>query len=337
MTDSSDSTSLHSRLLTLDSHVDIPWPEAENPFFPSNRCLDIPKMHQGGLKAVCMVAYIPQGARTPEGHEAATSRALAMLETINRVGHNPQARLAPLVADIEQAATLGLPAIIPVIENGHAIGEDLANIARFRAFGVRYITLTHNGHNALADSAVPRRDLGDGGPLHGGLSDLGRAAIFEMNRLGIVVDVSHTSRATMLEAARISKFPVVASHSCVRALCDHPRNLDDEQLDALAASGGVIQITAVPFFVRRGGSVEDTTLSHFCDHIDYVVRRIGINHVGIGSDFDGGGELLDWRHVGQSANVTAELLRRGYAETQIAAIWGGNFRRVLRDAEQDRR
>lgn len=327
------SNALHQRLLTLDSHVDIPWPEAEDPFFPSRRCLDIPKMREGGLKSVCLVAYIPQGARTREGFEAATNRAMAMLETITRIGRNPEARLATSVAEIEQAAAEHRPAIIPVIENGHAMGEDLSNIARFRAFGVRYITLTHNGHNALADSAVARRDLGDGPSLHGGLSDLGRAAIFEMNRLGIVVDVSHTARTAMLEAVRVSKFPVVASHSCVRALCDHPRNLDDEQLDALAASDGVIQITAVPFFVQRGGSVENTSLTHFCNHIDYVVQRIGIEHVGIGSDFDGGGELSDWRHAGQNANVTAELMQRGYDEEQIGKIWGGNFRRVLRASE----
>ena len=324
---------LHQRLLTLDSHVDIPWPEGESPFFPSARCLDLPKMREGGLKAVCMVAYLPQGPQTAEGFEAATSRAITMLETINRVGRHPEARLTPLVADIREAAAAGLPAIIPVIENGHAIGTDLANIARFRAFGVRYITLTHNGHNALADSAVPRRDLGDQPTQHGGLSDLGRAAIAEMNRLGIVVDVSHTAKSTMLEAVRLSRRPVVASHSCVRALCDHPRNLDDEQLDALAASGGVIQITAVPFFVRRGGSVETTGVEEFCAHIDYVVQRIGIAHVGIGTDFDGGGELRELRHAGQCPVLTAALVARGYEEEAIAAIWGGNFMRVMQASE----
>ena len=327
------SDSLHQSLLTLDSHIDIPWPEAEDPFGVTSRCMDIPKMHAGGLKAACLVAYVPQGKLDQEGFDAATSRALAMLETINWIGHHHAVRLAPAVDDIAAAAAAHLPAIIPVVENGHAIGTDLANIARFRAAGARYITLTHNGHNALADSAVPRRDLGDETTLHGGLSDLGRAAIIEMNRLGVVVDVSHTSRATMLEAAAQSKFPVVASHSCVRALCNHPRNLDDTQLDIMAATGGVVQITAVPYFVRRGGSVHDTSISHFCDHVDYVVRRIGIDHVGIGSDFDGGGELVDWRDVSQCANVTMELVGRGYNEEQIAKIWGGNFLRVLRASE----
>jgi len=290
-------------------------------------------MRAGGLKAVCLVAYVPQGKLDDEGFDAATARALAMLETINRIGHNHAARLTSAADEIAAAVAAHLPAIIPVVENGHAIGVDLANIARFRALGARYITLTHNGHNALADSAVPRRDLGDEATRHGGLSDLGRAAIIEMNRLGVVIDVSHSSRAAMLEAVAQSKFPVVASHSCVRALCNHPRNLDDTQLDILAATGGVVQITAVPYFVRRGGSVHDTNVAHFCDHIEYVVRRIGIDHVGIGSDFDGGGELADWRDVSQCANVTQDLRGRGYTEEQIAKIWGGNFLRVLRASE----
>jgi len=325
--------SLHQSLLTLDSHVDIPWPVGEDPFTETSRCLDIPKMREGGLKAVCLVAYVPQGSLTPEGFEAATTRALTMLDSINRIGHHAGMRLASTVADIEAAAAADQPAIVPVVENGHAIGTDLANIARFRALGARYITLTHNGHNALADSSIPRRDLGNEAALHGGLSDLGRAAILEMNRLGVVVDVSHISRNSMLQAVAASSLPVVASHSCVRAICDHPRNLDDSQLDALAATGGVVQITAVPFFVKRGGSVGDTNIGHFCDHIDYVVRRIGVQHVGIGSDFDGGGELANWRHAGESANVTGELIARGYDEESIAAIWGGNFRRVMAASE----
>ena len=332
----SSTTTLHQRLFTLDSHVDIPWPAAEDPSNETSRCLDLPKMREGGLDAVCLAAYIPQGRLSDEGFESALTRAIAMLETIDHIGRKQDARLTPSVAAIQAAAEKHLPAIIPVVENGHAIGTDLANIARFRALGARYITLTHNGHNALADSAVPRRDLGDDLIKYGGLSDLGRAAIAEMNRLGVVVDVSHTSRATMLAAAAASSYPVVASHSCVRALCDHPRNLDDTQLDALAATGGVVQITAVPFFVKRGGSLQNTSISHFCDHIDHVVRRIGIHHVGIGSDFDGGGELADWRHVGQNPNVTAALIERGYDEDALMAIWGGNFMRVLGQAEVKR-
>lgn len=324
---------LHHRLLTLDSHADIPWPEGEDPFGPSSRCLDIPKMRAGGLKSVCLAAYIPQGPLTPEGFSNATARAMAMLAVIRAIGEHEGARLAITAEQIAAAAADGLPAIIPVVENGHAIGIDLANIENFRALGVRYITLTHNGHNALADSAVPRRDLGDAPALYGGLSDLGRAAIAEMNRCGILIDVSHTARNSMLEAVKLSSRPVVASHSNVRALCDHPRNLDDLQLGALAANGGVIQLTCVPFFLRRGGSVHDTRISDLCDHIDFAVRRIGIDHVGIGTDFDGGGELADLRDASHCPAITRELIKRGYGEQDIAKIWGGNFLRVLRASE----
>jgi membrane dipeptidase len=221
-----------------------------------------------------------------------------------------------------------------VVENGHAIGETLDHLDAFRALGARYMTLTHNGHNALADSSVPRRDLGDGPTLHGGLSDLGREAIGRMNRLGMMVDVSHTSKAAMLQAIAASSTPVMATHSSIRALCDHPRNLDDEQLDALAESGGVVQVTLVSFFLKAGKKESEVTLDDFLDHIDYAVQRVGIAHVGIGSDFDGGGGVVGWRDAGESANVTAELMRRGYDQPAIAALWGGNFLRLMRLAEE---
>ena len=325
--------SLHQSLLTLDSHVDIPWPVGEDPFTETSRCLDIPKMREGGLKAVCLVAYVPQGSLTPEGFEAATTRALAMLDSINRIGHHAGMRRASTVADIEAAAAADQPAIVPVVENGHAIGTDLANIARFRALGARYMTVTHNGHNAFADSSNPRSDLNDPPEEHGGLSALGRTAIAEMNLLGMVVDIAHVSKKSMLQAAEVSRTPVVSTHSCIRALCDNPRNLDDEQLDALRDVGGVVQITAVPSFLRAGKKAEDVTVSDYADHVDYAVKRIGLAHVGLSSDFDGGGGFVKWRDAGESANVTAELVRRGYGDAEIAALWGGNFLRVLKRAE----
>jgi membrane dipeptidase len=330
---------IHDGLLTIDSHIDIPWPPGPSPFEDGPRRVDLPKMRRGGIGAGCFAAYIPQGKRDAAGFAAAHERAVAMLRAIHGMGENKAgavpAQVATTVAEIEAARLAGGPAIIPVVENGHAIGETLDHLDEFRALGARYMTLTHNGHNALADSSVPRRDLGDDPTLHGGLSDLGRAAIGRMNRLGMMVDVSHTSKAAMLQAIVASSTPVIATHSSIRALCDHPRNLDDEQLDAMAASGGVVQVTLVSFFLKAGKKETEVTLGDFIDHIDYAVQRMGIAHVGIGSDFDGGGGVVGWRDAGESANVTAELMRRGYDRPAIAALWGGNFLRLLRLAEEN--
>jgi membrane dipeptidase len=243
------------------------------------------------------------------------------------------ARLTISAADIEAAKRDGALAIIPAVENGFAIGGDLSRLAPLRALGARYLTLTHNGHNALADSANPRTDLGDSATEHGGLSPLGRAAIGELNRLGMLVDVAHTSRETMLQAADCSRTPVVATHSCIRALCDHPRNLDNAQLDALRDVGGVVQITAVSAFLKPNAKPDQTSVTDFAGHIDFAVQRIGVEHVGISSDFDGGGGFAGWNDTSESPNITAELMRRGYGRAELALLWGGNFLRLLRRAE----
>jgi membrane dipeptidase len=195
------------------------------------------------------------------------------------------------------------------------------------------MTMTHTGHNALADSSNPRGDLGDREIEHDGLSVLGRAAVAEMNRLGIMVDVAHVSRAAMLQLAECSRTPVVSTHSCIRALCDNPRNLDDQQLDALRDVGGVVQVTAVSAFLRPHAKPTSVTVADYADHIDYAVKRIGIAHVGISSDFDGGGWFTGWKNVSESPNITAELIRRGYDRTALSLLWGGNFLRCLRAAE----
>jgi len=328
----SDASVLHASLLTVDTHIDIPWPEGASFRQESRRCVDLPKMRRGHLAAGCFVAFVPQGPRTAESNEAAYARAIAMLNAINAMGGDG-ARVCGSVAEIERAFEDNVPAVVPAVENGHACAGEPERLRTFRALGARYMTLTHNGHNALGDSCNPRPDLGDAEEEHGGLSTLGRAAVAEMNRLGMVVDVAHVSKKAMLQAADASRTPIVSTHSCVRALCDHPRNLDDEQLEALRDVGGVVQITAVPQFVKPNGRMEDTTVVHYVDHIDYVVRRIGIEHAGIGSDFDGGGGFTGWRDASESANLTAELVHRGYGRDEIAALWGGNFLRVLRQAE----
>ncbi|MBW4024341.1 MAG: membrane dipeptidase [Proteobacteria bacterium] len=333
-----DSQRLHDALLTIDSHIDIPWPPGPSPFEDGPRRVDLPKMRRGGVGAGCFAAYIPQGKRDAAGFASAYERATAMLHAIRAMAapapDGTAGHLATSVAEVEAARLAGGPAIIPAVENGHAMGETLDHLDAFRALGARYMTLTHNGHNALADSSVPRRDLGDGPDLHGGLSDLGRAAIGRMNALGMMVDISHVSKAAMLQAIDVSRTPLIATHSSVRALCDHPRNLDDAQLDALASSGGVVQVTLVSFFLKLGKKETEVTIADFVDHIDYAVQRMGIAHVGIGSDFDGGGGVVGWRDAGESANVTAELMRRGYDRVAIAALWGGNFLRVMRMAEE---
>jgi membrane dipeptidase len=329
----SDPLDLHRSLLTLDTHIDIPWPEGPPFAAETQRRVDLPKMRRGLLACGFFAAYVPQTRRTPEAAEAAFARAVAMLGAIRAMGETPGARLCRTTDEIAAAWRDGATAIVPAVENGHACGGDVSRLRRFAELGARYMTLTHTGHNALADSSNPRPDLGDAATEHGGLSDVGRAAIAEMNRLGMVVDISHVSKAGMLQAAKISRTPVVATHSCVRALCDNLRNLDDEQLDALRECGGVAQITAVPHFLRAGGKQESVTPADFADHIDHAVRRIGLAHVGISSDFDGGGGFAGWRDASESPSITAELFRRGYGAAELSALWGGNFLRVLRAAE----
>ena len=259
-----------------------------------------------------------------------------MLDAISSMGRSEaglSARICSTADAVEAAKTDGVLAVVPAVENGHAVGDDLTALARMRSVGAVYLTLSHNGHNALADSAIPRRDLGDPEELHGGLSGLGRDAVAEMNRLGLLVDVSHLSRKSMLQAAMASTVPVVATHSCVGRICPHPRNLDDVQLDALRDGEGLIQITAMPYFLRPKGRIDDVGVADLVDHVVYVVDRCGLAHVGISSDFDGGGALKDWRDASQSGNVTAELVKRGFSAHEISALWGGNFLRLMRRAE----
>lgn len=341
-----DAAALHASLLTLDTHIDIPWPASPDPFEDSppgrlgdglSRVVDFPKMARGGLRAGCFAAYVPQGPRTAEGHAAAATRALDMLDEINRMGRTVgdlTARVADTADAIEAAHRDGVIAVVPAVENGHAMGGDLAMLQQFRAKGARYMTLTHNGHNALADSSNPRTDLGDEETLHGGLSELGRAAIVEMNRLGMLVDISHVSRQASLQAAMLSRTPVLATHSCIRALCDVPRNVDDMMLDALRDSEGMVNITALAGFVKFKTGADGVTVADFADHVDYAVKRCGLAHVGISSDFDGGGGITGWRDASESGNVTAELVRRGYGPAELGQLWGGNFLRLLRRAEE---
>jgi membrane dipeptidase len=334
---SPDALALHRALVTLDTHIDIPWPPGPAAFEDGPRKVDMVKMTRGGLSAGCFVAYVPQAARTPATEDAAYARAIAMLDHINAMGRTENgitARVTPGAAAVEAAKRDGVLAIVPCVENGFAIGTDLGRLAHFRARGARYLTLTHNGHNALADSCNPRRDLGDRETEHGGLSHFGIEAVRELNRLGIMVDVAHTSRDTMSQAADVSRTPIVSTHSCVSALCDHSRNMQNWQLDIIRDVKGVVQMTAVSAFLKPNAKPEEVTTSDFADHVDYAVNRIGIDHVGISSDFDGGGWFSDWRDAGDTANITLELVRRGYDRGALEKLWGGNFLRVMRVVEE---
>jgi microsomal dipeptidase-like Zn-dependent dipeptidase len=185
--------------------------------------------------------------------------------------------------------------------------------------GVVYITLCHNRHNDICDSHK-------GKPEHKGLSEYGKKAVKEMNRVGIIVDISHTSEKTSFDVLALSKYPVIASHSSVKALCNNTRNISDELMKAIAEKDGVIQVCLYRGFIKKSGKA---TVKDAVDHIDYIVKKVGINHVGIGSDFDGGGELTGLKNAGEIPQITLELLRRGYSEEAIAKIWGGNFMRVM--------
>jgi membrane dipeptidase len=318
--------------LILDTHVDIRWPEPPDWRGETAQCVDAPKMRAGGVSGTVFIAYVPQGPRDNPGHDFAAARAEAMLRHIATRAEGIQAAFCTAPDELEAAHAAKRLAVLSAVENGYAMGRDLARLALWRRLGAVYLTLTHDGHNDLADSARPKPKLGDGAEEHGGLSPLGRAALAEMNRVGLMADLSHVSKRGMLEAAERSRVPIAVTHTACAALCPHPRNLDDEQLDAIRACGGVAQITAVPSFLNAAppNGVAQADVSRLVDHVEHAVRRIGLDHVGISSDFDGGGGVHGWSDASQTDNVTAELQRRGYGEREIALLWSGNFLRVWR-------
>lgn len=326
---------IHAQVDTLDSHVDIPLNFATSEFMPGTAMaqVNLDAMQAGGLDAAFFIVYTGQTPRTEDGYRAARADALAKFDAIHRLValYPERIGLADTAAEVRSLRAEGKLVALIGIENGYVLGEDLALLADFRARGARYLTLVHNGHNAIGDSAQPRAELGDDVAEHGGLSPFGEQVVDELNRLGILVDVSHVSRDTMLQATRRSKAPVIASHSSVSGVFPHPRNLDDAQLLALRDNGGVVQIVAFDSYLRAGGGA---TVSDLVDHIDYAVELIGIDHVGIASDFGGGGGVSGWGGASESFNVTLELVRRGYSAEDIALLWSGNVLRILEAAEQ---
>ena len=375
---------IHDRVLTLDTHDDIPLDFATpdvDPGIRGGRQVDLVKMAEGGLDAAFFVVYVGQTERTPENYVQAKAEAMVKFDAIHRMAdemYPDRVEIAYTADDFERIAASGKLVAAMGIENGYVIGTDLSLLATYHDLGARYITLAHNGHNDIADSANRRENLGDVESEHDGISAFGEEVIAEMNRIGIMVDVSHISKAAMLDAVRVSRAPVIASHSSTRALADTPRNMDDEQLRALGDSGGVIQTVALAAFVsetaglrnaairvlrtdlglrprdavdladlpasqrseyeRRMAEIErewpPVDVAMFVDHIDHAVELIGIDHVGISSDFDGGGGVEGWNDASESFNVTLELVRRGYTEAEVAKLWGRNLLRVLREVER---
>jgi membrane dipeptidase len=332
---------IHKKALTLDSHVDILnteyTTEALDPGIdnPKLKC-DLVKMNKGGVDGVFLAAYVKQDKRDEEGYENAYESAMGQFEAIHRLTEQmyPQhCELATLPEDVERIAKTGKKAIMIGMENGLAIGKDVSNVEKFYNIGARYITLSHNGHNDICDSCNPREKLGDKETEHNGLSEFGKTVVAKMNRLGIIADVSHISVKSFYDLIEVSKAPIIASHSGCRALADHSRNLNDEQLKALARNGGGIQIVAVGGFLKLG-SLWPADVEIYVDHIDHAVKVAGIEHVGIGSDFDGGGGVPGFNDHSEALNVTIELVRRGYSEADILKIWGSNLLRVWREVEK---
>lgn len=368
---------LHDKVLTVDTHADTPsrllredWDIGERHESTGRRGskIDLPRMAEGGLDAEFFAVFVGQGARTPEGYEVAKERAFLVLDAIHKMceDYPGLVALATTPEDAYRIEKEGKRAAFIGMENGYPIGQDLSLIEKYYNKGVRYITLCHSGDNDICDSST---DLG--GPEDNGLSEFGKEVIDECNRLGIMVDISHASEKSILDIIETTKAPIMASHSSSRALCDHPRNLTDEQLKALAKNGGVIQICFVSSFIKeqppnpereaalevlreKFGSrrnIQDeatrakameayqeiyekypgvrTTLQELVDHIDHVVELIGVDFVGIGTDFDGGGGVEGCNDVSEMPNITEELLRRGYSEEDIQKIWGGNIMRVF--------
>ncbi len=314
---------IHANILTLDSHTDTPM------LFPrfdlgkkEGGKVNLPLMEEGRIDAAFMVAYIPQGERDDASLKAATAYAVERLTEVKRQEklHPNRMGIAYTAHDPVLLKGEGKKAIFLGIENGYALGKDIGNLAMFKQMGVSYITLCHNGDNDLCDSTKGQNEWN-------GLSPFGKDVVREMNRLGMMIDVSHAAESTFYDVLKTSRYPVIASHSSARALCNHPRNLTDDQIVALAKQGGVVQVCLYKGFINP--NPDKASLEGVVKHINHIVRLAGIDHVGIGSDFDGDGEVIGCRAANELINITVRLLKEGYGEEDLRKIWGGNLIRVM--------
>lgn len=379
---------LHERTLTLDTHVDIPldYMIDVDPGFQTDAQVDLPKMLAGGLDAAFFIVYTPQTKYSLNRPETADYKsASAIAETRFRAIQNllieypEQVKLCITADEVREAVAEGKRAVLIGMENAFPLGLDVSKVDLWARRGVRYVGITHFGHNQFGDSSNAKIEWGETEALHGGLSPLGRNLVRKLNDVGVMVDVSHAGKKTMMQATKLSRVPIIASHSGVMGVATSARNLDDEQLLAIKANGGVVQIVALGAYVKGPTPAQEAfaaeleakynvktaadadklsevdkaaleadreklramepaaSVSDFVDHIDYAVKIMGIEHVGIASDFDGGGGVVGWEDASKTPVVTDELERRGYSEEDIAKIWGGNLLRVLEAVEAGRR
>lgn len=387
---------IHERVITLDTHCDINiknFTDAINYTQNLESQVNLPKMKAGGLDVAWFIVYTGQDSLNDKGFENAYKNALSKFDAIHKLVEEiapDQIELALNSDDVRRISKTGKKVAMIGIENGYPVGKDISNVEKFYNLGARYMSLSHNGHSQLCDSNTGEED---DVWLHNGVSDLGKEVIKEMNRLGMMIDVSHPSKASMKQMIELSTAPIIASHSSARALCNHSRNLDDEQLEWLKENGGVVQTVAFQaytntkkndlrneaiqnirekvasslktkwykrgemknlsqeekntFYDLRGKIITladekasqisnfpaKVNVSDFVDHIDYLVEKIGHKHVGISSDFDGGGGVEGWSDASETFNVTLELVKRGYTEAEIGMLWSGNLLRVLDEVE----
>ena len=350
---------IHLKSVTLDTHDDINvqnFTDSINYTMDTETQVNLPKMERGGLDVAWFIVYTGQGELTAEGYEKAAANAQSKFDAIHRLVNQYAPNnigLARSSTDVDTLRMMGKKVAMIGVENAYPIGENLNEVKRYYDLGARYMSLAHNGHNQFSDSNTGEFDQT---AQHDGISELGKKVIDSMNYYGIMVDISHPSKEAIRQTISHSKTPIIASHSGVRALSEHPRNLDDEQLQWIKESGGVIQTVALALFVNKDKhenysnafeALEDKTdtnalkalkkehppvdVADFVDHIDYVKNKIGIDHVGISSDFDGGGGIEGWKDASETFNVTLELVKRGYTEEEISKIWSGNLLRVLEE------
>ena len=372
---------IHAKALTIDTHGDVPTYmmshtgfdlSQEHDAHTTGSRIDFPRMKKGGLDAMFFAVYLGQGPRTPEGNTLAKQKALKLFDLIHQAvkEHPDLAELATSPEDGYRIVKKGKRAIFIGIENGWPIGNDLSLLKTYYDLGARYMTLSHTFNNDIADSSTDPE-----GPEHNGLSPFGEKVVAEMNRLGMMVDISHVSDSTFYDAIRLSKAPLIASHSSARALSDHPRNMTDNMIRLLAKHGGVIQMNMLTGYLikqqpnpereaaikalrekysnRAGLSEEEqkeryaamaginrkypqeqATLQQVVDHIDHVVQLVGIDHIGIGADLDGGGGVTGMYDVSEMDNITLELVKRGYSAKSIEKIWSGNLFRVMKEVDK---